>query len=181
MRTSQVSAAVALLLLAAVAVQAQEHTFVLNASIPCCSSGEHVFGWLDLGSAGIDPADVPEPPAPPAGHIVAAFRMPGVAEPELWQRDLRATADFAGDGRESWELLISTNELPATCTVTVAAGIGDATALRVIFAGACQDTMSLPASISFPLDGEAQLFIEVVLEAVAVESMSWGSVKSLFD
>lgn len=181
MRISQVSAAVALLLFAAVAVQAGEHTFVLNASIPCCSSGEHVFGWLDLSSAGIDPADVPEPPTPPADHIRAAFRMPGVVEPELWQRDLRATADFDGDGRESWELLISTNEPATTCTVTVTAGIGDATALRVIFAGAYQDTLLLPASISFPLDGDAQLLIEVISETVAVDSVNWGSVKSLFN
>lgn len=180
MRTSPLMTALVLLLIGGAAL-AEEHTFVLEASIPCCSSGEHLFGWLDGSSAGIDPADVPEPPAPPADHIIAAFRMPGVAEPELWQRDLRATADFTGDGRESWEVAISTNEAPATCTVTVTPAVGAATGLRMIFAGAYEDTLAIPASISFALDGEAQLFIEVVTEAVAVESVSWGGLKSLFD
>jgi hypothetical protein len=181
MRTSQITAVMALLMLAAVAVQAEEHTFVLNASIPCCSSGEHVLGWLDQSSAGMDPADIPEPPIPPGDHLVAAFRMPGVVEPELWRRDLRATSDFLGDGRESWELLISTNEAPATCTLTIAADVGAAAGLRVIFAGAYQDTTTLPVNLSFPLDGEAQLFIEVVTEAVATESLTWGDVKSLYE
>jgi hypothetical protein len=181
MQTLRITAVMALLMLAAVAVQAEEHTFVLDASIPCCSSGEHLFGWLNASSGGMDPADVPEPPTPPSDHLVAAFRMPGVDEPELWRRDLRATADFLDDGRESWELSISTNEAPGTCTVTIAPVVGATTGLQVIFSGAYSDTTTFPVNISFPLAGEAQLFIEVVAEAVASESMTWGDFKSLFE
>lgn len=181
MRTSRITALAAMLMLATAAAQADDHMFLLDASITCCSSGQHVFGWLDASSAGQDPADIPEPPTPPGRHLAAAFRIPGVTDPELWRRDLRAATDFEGDGRETWELAISTGEAPTTCTVTITPDLGSASGLRVIFSGAYQDTTTIPTSISFPLDHQAQLFIELATDAVAVEPMTWGGVKSLYE
>lgn len=181
MCTLRIPVAIALLLVVGAGAQAQEVTFRLDASIPCCSAGEHVFGWLDSSNAGIDPADVPEPPSPPVPHLAAAFRIPGLPEPNRWRRDLRATGDFTGDRRETWELVLSTNSGPATCTLTIAPGDGDPAGLRLIFAGAYQDTLAIPATISFPLADEAQLFIEVVAENVPNDAMNWGAVKLWYE
>ncbi len=181
MRSLRIPAIVALILVIGASSQAQETTFVLDASIPCCSAGEHLFGWLDSSNAGVDPADVPEPPPPPGIHLAAWFRIPGIPEPNRWRRDLRATGDFTGDLRESWELVLSTNDSPTTCTLTIAPGEGDPLGLRLIFSGAYQDTLAIPATITFPLADESQLFIEVVSEELSQSAMTWGGVKHTYE
>lgn len=162
------------------AALAADTTFLLNASVDCCAAGEHEFGWLGGSATGIDPADVPEPPPPLGSHLMAAFRLPGVASPERWRRDFRAPADFAGDGRESWDLSFAVSALPATCTVTVTAGQGDPSGLLLLLSGACSDTLAIPASVSFPLGSDTHLYLEIVAEALPVGGASWGDVKCRF-
>lgn len=162
------------------AARAADTTFILEASVPGSTAGEHQFGWLDGASSGLDAADVPEPPLPPGPYLAAGFDIPGVANPDRWRRDLRATADFTVDGRETWELTLMASSLPAECTLTVTAGIGDHTGLLLLFSGAHADTLALPATISFPLDGEARLFIEVVEEALPTRPTTWGAAKCTY-
>ena len=171
------------LLAAAVCGQArsQQTTLRLDADLPCCAAGEHILGWTDASLTGADPTDMPEPPEPPSIHLQAGFRLPGAPESSLWRRDLRATADFTGDNRETWDLRLSTDGPPAICTVTIAAGEGLTGSLRVVLSGAVQDTVQVPASVGFLLSGSAWLAVEVVSEVLAAETMTWGGVKSLYD
>lgn len=174
--------ATALIAIVAVAgvASAAEVTLVLNATTAYCEAGAHEFGWRDDALTGLDPTDVPEPPPPLGSYLSAAFRLPGVAEPERWRRDLRATADFAGDRREAWELSLIPSWLPATCTVTIAAGSGDAGGLRLILSGVVADTLAVPATFSFPLGSDSHLGIEVVDEALAAPPLTWGAAKCLY-
>ena len=153
---------------------------VLEASTACCEAGAHQFGWLDGASAGLDPADVPEPPPPLGAHLRAGFRLPGVSDPDLWRSDLRATADFAADRRERWDLVLAPSALPATCTITVSAASGDAQALRLVVSGACADTLGVPATFSLPLGSETLLGIEILDEALAAPPLTWGAAKCLY-
>jgi hypothetical protein len=159
---------------------ASDLTFVLNAEVACCASGEHIFGWLDGSSTGIDPADVPEPPLPLGPYMSAFFHMPGVTDPDRWRRDLRASADFAVDGRESWDIEFVASSLPAMCTVTVAPGSGDPAGLALIFGGAYTDTTAIPATVTFPLGSSTRLTIDVLEGALPAASTSWGDLKCLY-
>ena len=162
------------------ALPAWSATLVVQAGIPCCSAGDHVLGWDDDALSGIDDLDIPEPPAPPTRHLLAGFRLPGASVETLWRRDLRATADFAGDDRETWDLWLTTDAPAAECNVMLTAGSGAWSGLRVILSGAVQDTVVVPAAVSFALSGSALLTLEVVKDTVADEGTSWGWVKSLF-
>ena len=182
MRAARSAVGVALVLVAGASCRAQENKFLLDVSIPCCSSGEHMFGWVDAGDAGVDPYDLPEPPFPPGQYISAAFQIPGAADPNRWRRDLRATADFAIDLRETWALVLSTNTSPVTCDLTITSGDGDTSRLWLVFAGAYEDTLQLPVNISFELpQSETQLSIEVVDESLPVGATTWGAVKHMYE
>lgn len=181
MHAPRMSALAIGLLLAGGAAVAQEVTFTLDADIPGCTAGEHVFGWLDASSAGIDPADMPEPPPPLGLYLAAAFRLPGVAEPDRWRRDLRATSDFVEDGRETWDLVLSTTGAQAVCNLTFAPGIGDPAGYRLLLGGACRDTLSVPGTVAFTLSGAAQLNIEVLRVGLSHETMTWGAAKRAYE
>lgn len=180
MHAPRMSALAIGLLLASGVAGAQEVTFTLDAGIPGCTAGEHVFGWLDASSTGIDPADMPEPPPPLGIYLAAAFQLPGVTEPDRWRRDLRATSDFMEDGRETWDLVLSTTGAQAVCNLTIAPGIGDPAGFRLLLSGACRDTLSVPGTVSFPLASAAQLRIEVVRRELANDTMTWGAAKRAY-
>lgn len=173
-------AALVAALTAAPLAGAGDLTLILNAESGDCVAGEHRFGWLDSATAGIDANDVPEPPPPLGPYLSAGFRMQGVVSPESWRHDFRAAGDFTARGRDVWELALTPSSLPANCTVSITAGVGDPSGLRLRLSGAFADTLAVPATIAFPLGSDSRLFIEVFDEALSTESTTLGSAKCLY-
>lgn len=182
MRITRFACVVVLLLLASARGRAQDTTLVLEASIPGCSSGVHLFGWLAESETGVDPSDVPEPPVPPGLHLSAAFSIAGAAEPNRWRHDFRAPADFAADAREKWVLTLATNAAPATCNLSIVPGLGTSEHLWLVFTGAIDDTLRVPLEVSCELaTGLEPLTIEVLDESLAASRSTWGAVKHTFE
>lgn len=172
------------LLLFAAAAQAQSIVLSVQAVDSSLGSGVHRFGVHDDALLGVDPYDLPEPPAPPGEHLSLAFRMPvpDAPLPDRWRDELRPS-EVLEDQTETWTLEFDalTSGGLAWLVFETLEGVDLPLSLTVTVEGHPAQWVDLPGDLPVPANGVRTITVELVAEhPVAREAETWGAVKTIF-
>jgi len=164
----------------------QEISFEFDVSLDGDVSATHVFGLHAGALQGLDQYDIPAPPPSPSApfFIYLAMMDPPAGLPNQWLHDLRPPEDLVNDRVELWQMGLASAPVGATCTIRITETQPGLAPYDLDFfgPGASFNKITVPGTFSFPVTStDLDFFWELQLaDQVAVESVSWGGVKSLY-
>ena len=165
---------------------AQDLILQADLSVPGQPLQSLQFGLRQGALAGVDPFDVPAPPASPANEFTAYLSMlaPPEGLPNAWLCDFRSLAGFRELWLELWEM--NWDNLPAAGMVHLdlhaIAQPDFLVVVRLVGPDGFWAEVPVPGTVGIPITAQQMtLHWEVVLDVqVPVDTRTWGGLKSLY-